>query len=77
MGGSIMNKEKSKYYFETQATGFWTRRWVVEAESQEEAYEKLNEGMDASIDYVDDFDDLECTNESDFEYIHDEPIVKE
>jgi len=76
MGGSIMNKEKSKYYFETQATGYWTRTWVVEAESQEEAYEKLNEGLDKTIDFKDDLDDVECTAESDFEYVHDEPTVK-
>lgn len=58
------------YIYETQATGTWTRLWYVKANSEEEALAKLNDGFidDDSVDYTDEFEDAECTAESDFEF---------
>jgi hypothetical protein len=58
------------YIYETQATGHWTRTWSVKANSEEEALAKLNDGFidDDSVDYTDEFEDAECTAESDFEF---------
>jgi hypothetical protein len=62
--------EQQTYIYETQATGHWTRTWTVKANSEEEALAKLNDGLidDDSVDYTDEFDDAECTAESDFEF---------
>lgn len=58
------------YIYETQATGTWTRVWSVKANSEEEALAKLNDGLydDDSVDFEDNFEDAECTAESDFEF---------
>lgn len=58
------------YIYETQATGHWTRIWSVKANSEEEALAKLNDGFidDDSVDYKDEFEDAECTAESEFEF---------
>ena len=58
------------YIYETQASGTWTRTWSVKANSEEEALAKLNDGLydDDSVDYKDEFEDAECTAESEFEF---------